>query len=166
MRALRYYEDISVGDEVPELTKGPISPAHLIRWSASSENWHRIHYDELFAKEHDGLPERLINGSWKQHVMVQLLKDWAGESGWLWRISFQFRGMDVVWDTVTAWGRVTGKQLAGEYGLVECEIGMRNQRGEQGTPGRATVVFPLRDGPRVPYPFTPIVLALGASGAS
>lgn len=153
MRQPVYYEDVEVGSHVPVLTKGPISPAHLMRWSAASENWHRIHYDETFAKEHDGLPERVVNGSWKQHVLVQMIKDWAGETGWLWKISFQFRGMDVVWDTVTAWGRVTTKREAGGYGIVECEIGMRNQRGEESTPGLATVVFPLRGGKPVPYPF-------------
>lgn len=151
-----YFEDVEIGDEIPELTKGPMSPAHLMRWSSAMENWHRIHYDETFAREHDGLPERLVNGSWKQHVLVQLLKDWAGESGWLWKISFQFRGMDVAWDTLTAWGRVTGKHEVDGLGVVECEIGMRNQDGEEHTPGTATVVLPLRGGRAVPYPFAPL----------
>jgi hypothetical protein len=93
-----YFEDVTVGDEVTPLSKGPMSPMHLMRWSASIENWHRIHYDEVFTKEHDKLPERLVNGSWKQHVMVQMMKDWVGPEGWLWKISFQFRGMDIVWD--------------------------------------------------------------------
>ena len=54
------YEDVSIGDEVTPLVKGPMSPVHLMRWSAAMENWHRIHYDEMFAKEHEKLPERLV----------------------------------------------------------------------------------------------------------
>jgi hypothetical protein len=34
-----------------------------------------------------------------------------------------------------------------------CEIGIRNQRDEETTPGEATGVLPLRGGPEVPYPF-------------
>ena len=68
-----YFEDVSIGDEVTPLVKGPMSPLHLMRWSAAIENWHRIHYDETFSKEHDGLPERRVNGSWKQHVLVQMM---------------------------------------------------------------------------------------------
>jgi acyl dehydratase len=150
-----YFEDVQVDQEIPPLVKGPMSPAHIIRWSAAMENWHRIHYDWRFATEHDKLPDILVNGSWKQHVMVQLMKDWVGLGGWLWKISFQFRGMDVVWDELTAWGKVTKKYEIGGYGIVECDIGLRNQRGENGTPGTATVVLPLRDGKPVPYPFVP-----------
>ena len=150
-----YFEDIKVGDDVPPLVKGPMSPAHLMRWSAAIENWHRIHYDEVFSKQHDGLPGRLVNGSWKQHVMVQMMKDWVGLGGWLWKIGFQFRGMDIVGDTVTAWGKVTAKRQVGDYGIVECEIGLSNQDGVNGTPGTATAVFPLRGGKPIPYPFVP-----------
>ena len=63
--------------------------------------------------------------------------------------------MDVVWSTVTAWGRVVDTRRVGDFGVVECEIGMRNEEGQESTPGTATVVLPLRDGPTVPYPFVP-----------
>ncbi len=152
-RLRRCFEDVQIGDLLPPVVKGPMSPVHLMRWSAAIENWHRIHYDGRFATEHDGLPDLLVNGSWKQHVMVQVVKDWVGLDGWLWKISFQFRGMDRVWDTVTAWGRVTAKEAKGNYGIVHCEIGMRNQRGEEGTAGTAVCVLPMRGGDAVPYPF-------------
>ena len=100
-------EDIAVGDELPRLVMGPITPSHLMRWAAAMENWHRIHFDRRYAIEHDGLPDVVVNGSWKQHVLMQLVTDWAGEAGWLWRIAFQFRAINVPGETLTAWGRVT-----------------------------------------------------------
>lgn len=154
-----FYEDIEVGQELSPLVKGPMSTAHIMRWSAAVEYWHRIHYDWKYATEHDGLPDVLINGSWKQHVLIQLLTDWVGDAGWLWRLNFQFRRMNVPGDTITAWGRVTGRRADADYGLVEVEVGLRNQNGEEGTPGQATVVLPLRRGPPVPYPFDPRVLS-------
>jgi acyl dehydratase len=153
-----YFDDVALSAEIPQVVKGPMSTAHIVRWSASMENWHRIHYDWRFATQHDKLPDVMVNGSWKQHVMIQLLTDWAGESGWPWKVSFQFRGTNIPGDTLSAWGRVTDKETRGRYGLVHLEIGLRNQDGVESTPGKATVVLPLRDGPAVPYPFDPAVL--------
>ncbi len=149
------FEDVLVGQELPPLVKGPISTAHIMRWAAATENWHRIHYDWKYATGHDKLPDVVVNGSWKQHVLIQLVTDWVGESGWLWRIRFQFRGMNVPGETLTAWGSVTSVQPRGAYGIANLEIGLRNQHGTDGTPGSATVVLPRRGGPAVPYPFDP-----------
>jgi acyl dehydratase len=153
-----HFEDIQAGDHVPPVSKGPMSTAHVMRWSAAMENWHRIHYDKEYATQHDGLPDVLVNGSWKQHVLVQLLTDWVGETGWLLRMKFQYRGMNVPGDTLTAWGRVTGKEERNGLGLVNVEIGLKNQEGVEGSPGTATVVVPLRQGRPVPYPFDPRIL--------
>lgn len=150
-----HFEEIQVGDEVPPISKGPMSTAHIMRWSAAMENWHRIHYDKAYAIEHDGLPDVLVNGSWKQHVLIQLLTDWMGETGWLWRMSFQYRGMNVPGETLTAWGRVVGKDTRNGLGVVDLEIGLKNQDDVESSPGRASVVVPLRDGRPVPYPFDP-----------
>ncbi|MPW20792.1 acyl dehydratase [Paraburkholderia sp. CNPSo 3157] len=152
------FEDVEIGMEIPQIVKGPMTTAHIMRWSASMENWHRIHYDWRFATERDKLPDVMVNGSWKQHIMLQLLTDWVGESGWAWKLQFQFRGMNVPGDVITAWGRVTGREQRGGYGVVHLEIGLRNQDGKESTPGTATVVLPLRHGARVPYPFDPAVL--------
>jgi acyl dehydratase len=151
-------ESVSVGDDIPSLVKGPVTTAHIMRWSASMENWHRIHYDYRYATGHDGLPDVLINGSWRQHVLIQLVTDWAGDTGWLWKIAFQFRGMNVPGDTLTAWGKVTAKEQRGDFGVVKLDIGLKNQKGDEGTPGTAQVVVPIRSGPKVPYPFNPAVL--------
>ncbi|GGE50280.1 hypothetical protein GCM10007276_29200 [Agaricicola taiwanensis] len=148
-----YFEDVRLGEHIPELIKGPMTTAHLMRWSAAMENWHKIHYDRTFAQEHDKLPDLLVNGSLKQNFLVQLVKDWATHHGWPWKVSFQFRAMDVVGSTLTIWGEVTGLLRLERYGLVELKLGIRNQDGKESTPGSAMVALPYRDGPAVPYPF-------------
>jgi len=62
----RYYEDAKPGELVGPVNYGPMTIMHLVRWCAAMENWHRIHYDYLFCREHEGLPGPVINGSWKQ----------------------------------------------------------------------------------------------------
>lgn len=147
------FENLSVGDETTELVRGPITTSHLMRWSAAIENWHRIHYDLPFATEHDKLPGLPINGTWKQHFLVQMMRQWLGPTGWLWKIDFSFRKLDVAGSTLTAWGRITDLTVRDGYGYITCEIGIRNEKGEQSTPGTAIGVVPLKGGAVVPYPF-------------
>lgn len=153
--AQRHFEDVTVGDELPALIKGPLGTPHLMRWSAAMENWHKIHYDQPFAINHDKLPGLLINGSLKQQFIVELLKAWAGHHGWLWKVAFQFRAMNVVGEKLSVWGRVSEKNDRKEYGLVIIELGIRNDEGKESTPGSATVALPHRGGQPLPYPFVP-----------
>ena len=95
------FEDVEVGQTIPSLTKGPMTTAHIMRWSAAMENWHPIHFDWRFATQEHKLPDVIVNGSWKQHVMLQLVADWAGETGWPWKVRFQFRGMNVPGDLLS-----------------------------------------------------------------
>jgi hypothetical protein len=148
------FEDVSVGTEVTPIERGPMSPIHLMRWSAAIENWHRIHYDWRFATGHDGLPDVLINGSWKQHLLVQLMRGWLGSDGWLWQLSYQFRKMDAAGSILTAHGTVTEIREFDGFGVVHCEIGIRNSTLDaDSTVGWARGALPYRDGPAVPYPF-------------
>lgn len=149
------FEDIAVGHVFPPLVKGPMSPAHIMRWSAAMENWHRIHYDWRFATQHDGLPDVLVNGSWKQHMLVQLVKDSLGGTGWLWRLRFRYRAMDVAGDTLTATAEVTRTERVDDLGFLTMRIRLRNQRDITSTTGAAIGVVPVRGGPAVPYPFAP-----------
>jgi len=148
-----YFDDVEVGQEIPEVQKGPMTVAHIMRWSASMENWHRIHYDRAYATEHDKLPDVVVNGSWKQHVLMQLVKEWVGLGGWAWKVGFQYRDMDLPGDLITAWGKVTKTYEKGGLGYVELEIGLRNSRGIESTRGTAVVILPRRGGAKVPYPF-------------
>ena len=155
MAEQQYFDDVWVGQELPWLTKGPLGEIHLFRWSATMENWHRIKYDRRFAVEHDKLPDLLINGSLKQQFMVQMVKDWAGREGWVWKVSFQFRAMNSVGETLHVWGRVKSTERLQDYGLVVLDLGIVNQDGKESTPGEATLALPFRNGRPVPYPFVP-----------
>lgn len=152
------FEDIAVGQQLPPVAKGPMSAAHLVRWSASMENWHRIHYDWRFATEHDKLPDLLVSGSWKQHVLIELLTSWAGETGWLHKLKFEFRGMTTVGAVLTAWGRVSSTESRGRFGIANVDIGLKDQDGVESSPGSAIVVVQRRGGPPIPYPFDPAAL--------
>ncbi len=149
----RYFEDVRPGEEFTPILKGPLTTAHLMRWSAAMENWHKIHYDYPFATGHDKLPGLLINGSLKQQFIMELLKGWAGPQGWVWKVRFQFRAMNVAGESLSVWARVAETRRAAAFGLVDVELGIRNDAGLESTPGGAVIALPYRDGPPVPYPF-------------
>ncbi|WP_417725704.1 hypothetical protein [Salipiger sp.] len=150
----RIFARVALGDRI-ELTRGPLRETHLMRWSSAMENWHRIHYDLDFSLNHEKLPGLLISGSLKQQFIVQLLSRWAGPSGWLVSASFQFRAMNVVGETLTAWAEVTGLDEKSDHGLVTFDLNIRNEAGKDSTPGKGVVALPLSAGRPVSRPFVP-----------
>lgn len=151
------FESVHIGASIGPLAKGPLTGAHLMRWSAAMENWHRIHYDRQFAVEHDGLPGVLVNGTLKQQFIMQLLREWAGDGGWVWKVGFQFRAMNLANETLRVWGKVAGKRRCADFGLVDLELGIVNDADRESTPGTAVVALPYEGGKAVPYPFVPPV---------
>jgi acyl dehydratase len=149
---VRCFEDTREGEVIGPVVYGPITIMHLVRWCAATENWHRIHYDHDFCRNHEGLPGPLINGTWKQQVLAQVLKEWVGPTGWLGGLKVQFRGMDVVGETLRVQGRVLKLSRRGDYGEAECTIEMVNSSGQATTTAEARLLLPLRDGAPVPYP--------------
>ena len=150
----RNFESVTIGEEIT-LVRGPLTAPIMMRWSAAMENWHRIHYDRKFALEHEKLPDLLVNGSFKQQFIMTMLRNWATPEGWVWKVQFQFRAMNVVDETLKVWARVKDKKPAGDYGLVELELGIQNDAAKESTPGSAIIALPFEKGARVPYPFVP-----------
>ena len=150
------WNDVSVGSEIGRLQKGVISTAHIMRWCAAIENFHRIHYDLPFAMEHDRLPGIVVNGSWKQHILVQLVKDTLGESGWLWKLSFRYKAMDIAGDSITAVANLEEKKVINDLGFLLIKVCLINEKsGDTTTAGYAIGVLPVDDSHVVPYPFEP-----------
>lgn len=150
----RTFDSVRVGDSF-ESVYGPIGTAHLMRWSAAMENWHKIHYDQPFTVNHEQLPGLLINGSFKQQFIVSLLRHWAGHTGWVWKTGFQFRAMNVVGETLTVWAQVAEMHRHEHFGTVDLKVGIRNDKGAESTPGTAVVALPFAKGSPLPYPFIP-----------
>ncbi len=140
----RRFNDVSVGDDLPPVVKGPMTTTHLVRWAAANGNYARIHWDLPFAQLYQGLPNVVVNGSLKNQYLGQLLLDFAGEEGWFKRFYVEHRGMDFPGDTLTASGVVTAKREVDGYGYVDCAVALQNDRGHETASGTATVILPKR----------------------
>ena len=147
-----YYEDVHVGQELPKYID-TFSEEDLLKWCNATENTHNAHYDYPSALYHDFIPGVLHSGVWRQAILCSWLKDWVLPNGWFFKAGWQVRQMVVMGETTIAWGKITKKYEKGGLGFVDLEIGIKNQNGEEGCPGTATLVLPLKGGRAVPYPF-------------
>jgi hydroxyacyl-ACP dehydratase HTD2-like protein with hotdog domain len=137
-----YFDDVSVGDEIPTVTEAA-SEIQLFFFSAATNNAHRIHYDLPYAKT-EGLPNILVQGPLQAALLAKTLTDWIGAAGRLARFQVQNRGSAFPHEKMTFGGVVTGKREEAGRCLVECEIFGRNEQGQVLMPGSATLTLPRR----------------------
>jgi acyl dehydratase len=137
-----YFEDVEPGFEIPTLEKEPTTQ-QLVKYAGASGDFYQIHYDKDFAQANN-LPGVILHGALKNAFLGQLMTDFAGEAGWLRKLSVQYRGMDVPGVKLFAKGRVVKKYVENGAHLVDCEIWIENAKGEKTTPGAATVILPSR----------------------
>jgi acyl dehydratase len=137
-----YFEDIEAGSEIPALEKDP-SSQQLVKYAGASGDFYQIHYDKDFALKNK-LPGTILHGALKNAFLGQLMTDFAGELGWLRKLSVQYRGMDQPGSKVICKGKVVKKYVNNGDHLVDCEIWLENAKGEKTTPGSATVILPTR----------------------
>jgi len=142
MTKQRYYEDVEVGAEIGPLEKNPTTQ-QLVKYAGASGDFYQIHYDKDFALANK-LPGVILHGALKNAFLGHLMTDFAGNHGWLRKLSVQYRGMDQPGSKVVCKGRVSKKYVEAGHHMVDCEIWLENAKGEKTTPGTATVVLPSR----------------------
>jgi acyl dehydratase len=114
----------------------------------------RVHWDPDLARQ-SGNPTTFDYGRMRETWLIHLCTDWMGDDAWLWKLDCEFRRFNYVGDTQWLRGTVVRKHRdAGGRPAVDLELACDNQRGEQTTPGHATVLLPSREhGPvRLPDP--------------
>lgn len=144
---------VTEGDLLPPFTV-TIGAAQLFQLSAVMNLAHRIHYDLEWAR-HEGYPNVVIHAPFHGEVMVQMIRNWMGPSGWLKKISYQNRHYAVLGETLTGSGVITRRYEEGDLFLVDLklEVSKPGPDGERivTAPGTATVALPTRAA-QVPIP--------------
>ncbi|OBI50110.1 MaoC family dehydratase N-terminal domain-containing protein [Mycobacterium sp. E796] len=109
----------------------------------------RLHWESERATEL-GIPMNYDYGAMRETWLTHALTDWAGDDGWLWKLSCQHRKFNYIGDTTWVTGTVADKrQVSDEQGArneVHLELQCTNQRGETTTPATAIVLLPTREG--------------------
>ena len=137
-----YAEDVTVGQALADVVKGPIQQIQLTRYAGASGDFNPIHQDEEFARA-AGMGGVFAHGMLSMGFVAQAVTDWAG-AGRVRKIGVRFAALVRLKDVVTCRGRVLGTSRRDDEYLVELEIWAENQRGEKVVAGKATVALPTR----------------------
>ncbi|MGU3498723.1 acyl dehydratase [Mycobacterium sp. C31M] len=139
-----YFEDLAVGDSLPE-TEEATSQVQLFRYSAATWNSHRIHYDRSYA-EFEGYPDVLVQSHLHGAFLTRFCTEIAGPAGVVEMIDHSVRRYAVPGDTLTCRGRVTALEPGDDStGVILLE--MEEVRGSDGAicaPGSARIRLPRR----------------------
>ena len=131
------FEDVTIGDELPPLVKGPIEQIQLTRYAGASGDFNPIHQDEA------GMGGVFAHGMLSMGFVAQALTDWAGV-GTVRKLGVRFAALVRLRDVVTCRGRVLAKSSKDDVHTVELEVWAENQRGEKVVSGRATLALAAR----------------------
>jgi acyl dehydratase len=162
----RYVEDVSVGDTIPAITKGPYTAttaiAYLLGWGGLYVRAHgdafelfdrhpalgipnehgvpeppeRVHWDADLARR-VGVPGAYDYGPERISWMGHAVTDWMGDAASLRRLMVQVRRHNVLGELVTCGGTV--RSIDRSSRMVEVELLATNQDGHESARGVAEV---------------------------
>lgn len=100
-----YFEDVQVGDSLPELVRGPVTHLGLVRYSGACGDFNPIHTVPEVARS-VGLDGVIAHGMLIMAYAGQMLTNWAGPSA-LRRFKVRFSGMTAPGESVRCEAQVT-----------------------------------------------------------
>ena len=117
----RYWEDVSEGDEIPEI-QYPLTVQRMVMAAGANRDFNPIHHNSV-AAQRGGAPDMYAmnffhNGMWERAV-----REFIGLDGSIRRIGpFRMRIFSTVGDTVVVRGKVTRKFQESGTSFVELEV--------------------------------------------
>jgi hypothetical protein len=82
----------------------------------------------------------------------QVLTNWMGDDGFLWKSKAELRGLNQEGDISWCKAKVTKKHIDSGNCCVDVDCWCENQRQEVTMPGSATIILPSREHGPVMYP--------------
>jgi acyl dehydratase len=111
----------------------------------------RLHWEKEWANEL-GIPVPYDYGGLRETFLTNIVTNWMGDNGWLWKLRCQHRRFVYTGDTYWIKGKVTDKRIVDGRNEVHLEIWVENQHGTITSPGSAVVLLPSREKPVVELP--------------
>jgi acyl dehydratase len=141
--ASRYFEDVQIGDEIPQLVKEPVKHLQLVRYAGASGDFNPLHTDPQVG-EAVGTGGIIAHGMLIMGFVGQMLSDYAGPQA-LRKFGVRFKGMTHLDDVITCSGTITQKYEADGQGFVAGKVQAKDQNGDVKVAGTFTVVLPQRN---------------------
>ncbi len=139
-----FYEDVEVGDHLPEMVKEPVSHIQLVRYSGASGDFNPIHTVPDIAQM-VGLPGIIAHGMLIMAFGGQMLTGWV-DPVQLRRYKARFSSMTRPAEYLVVRGSVTGKEIVDGEGLVYGKMTVKGRDDDSlKVKGEFVVALPVRN---------------------
>ncbi|WP_223262760.1 MaoC family dehydratase N-terminal domain-containing protein [Sphingobium sp. SCG-1] len=106
----------------------------------------RLHWEKEWANEL-GVPLSYDYGAMRETFLANLITNWMGDDGWLWKMSCEHRKFVYTGDTYWISGEVVEKKRTDVGAEVHLKMRVENQWGTMVSPADAIVLLPTREKP-------------------
>ncbi|MFC1966721.1 MaoC family dehydratase N-terminal domain-containing protein [Chloroflexota bacterium] len=179
----RYWENVKIGDKLGPMIKGPLTVRDELGWlMGGGSPFFRAHKLEMeYEARHPkvleyveetgeadvpelvhifdhfargiGVEKAYDYGNQRMSWLCNLLTNWMGDDGFLWKMSGNLRVFNQIGDLTIFEGEVTKKYIEDGKCCVDVEAWAKNQRGEWSMPPHtSTVILPSKEHGPVVYP--------------
>jgi len=132
------YDDVNVGDQLPELDL-PLTRTLIVSTAIASRDYQDVHHDPGLAQER-GSPDIFMNILTTNGLVGRYVTDWAGPNALLKAVRIRLGAPNYPGDTM----RITGSVTRKEEGEIEIGLKGSNRLGDHVI---GTVVLALPDAP-------------------
>jgi acyl dehydratase len=133
--ATRRYDDVEVGDQLPELTI-PLSRTLIVATAIASRDYQDVHHDPELARTR-GSKDIFMNILSTNGFVGRFVTDWAGPDAVLRRVAIRLGAPNYPGDSM----RMTGVVSAKTDGIVEVDVRGANSLGDH-VSGTVTLALP------------------------
>jgi acyl dehydratase len=137
-----YYEDVQVGDTLPQLVKDPVTHLQLVRYAGASGDFNPLHTDPKVG-EQIGTGGIIAHGMLIMGFVGQLVSDYVGPEA-LRKFGVRFKGMTHLDDVITCTGTVTEKYEADGEARIAGKVQAVDQNGDVKVAGTFVAALPHR----------------------
>ena len=136
-----YFEDVSEGDEAPEVIH-ELTRTDLVQYAGASGDFNPMHHDEVKAQA-AGLPSVFGHGMFSAGFLARAVTDYVGV-GSLTKYKVRFAKQTWPGETFKTQIKVTGKRKEDGDNLIDLECTLVNGDGEVKVQGEAVAALPSR----------------------
>jgi acyl dehydratase len=137
-----YFEDVQVGDALPQLVKEPMTHLQLVRYAGASGDFNPLHTDPKVG-EQIGTGGIIAHGMLIMGFVGQLVSDYVGPEA-LRKFGVRFKGMTHLDDVITCTGTVTEKYEADGEARIAGKVQAVDQNGDVKVAGTFVAALPHR----------------------
>jgi len=140
-----YFEDVSVGDQLPAWSRRTDFMSWN-RFAAVNDEFVPFHMDDEAGRAALNEAGAFGMGNLRYAYLLNALRDWIGDEGEIRQVGCEYRAINQKGDVLTVSGTVTDCRVEDGEHRVYLDVNVVNQEGAATCPGHAVVVLPSRAG--------------------